>query len=88
MGQVLEWEVLAKRVSSDNYWLVSDPRKAPEHSKPPIFKAINSIYVISIVALGDRSWLETLAALYHSLSRYMNPWILHRLGSSRCLALL
>jgi hypothetical protein len=59
--------------SSDNHRLELDPRQAPEHIKPPTFKAINYIYVISIVALSGRIWLETLAALYHSLSRYMNP---------------
>jgi hypothetical protein len=47
--------------------------QAPEHYKPPTFKAINFIYVISIVALSGRSWLETLAALYPSLSKYINP---------------
>jgi hypothetical protein len=35
-----------------------------------------------------RSWVKTLLHQYHSLSRYMNPWILHRLWSNRCLALL
>jgi hypothetical protein len=73
--------------SSDKHWLESDPKQAPKHYKPPTFKAINSIYVISIVALSGRSCLETLAALYHSLFRDMNPWILHRPGSSRCLVL-
>jgi hypothetical protein len=59
--------------SSDKHLLESDPRQAPKHIKPPTFTAINYIYVITIVALSGRSWLETLAALYHSLSRYMNP---------------
>jgi hypothetical protein len=53
-------------------------RQAPEHYKPPTFKAINYICYMCIVALSGRSWLEPLAALYHSLSRYMNPWILCR----------
>jgi hypothetical protein len=53
-------------------------RQAPEHYKPPYFKAINYICYICIVALSGRSWLEPLAALYHSLSRYMNPRILCR----------
>jgi hypothetical protein len=35
-----------------------------KHYKSHTFKAISSIYVISIVALSGRSWLETLAALY------------------------
>jgi hypothetical protein len=48
-------------------------RQALEHYKPPTFKAINYIYVICIVPLNGRSWIETLAALYRSLSRYMNP---------------
>jgi hypothetical protein len=30
-------------------------RQAPEHYKPPTFKAINYIYVICIVALSGRS---------------------------------
>jgi hypothetical protein len=41
-------------------------RQAPEHYKPLTLKAINYIYVICIVALTGRSWLETLAVLYHS----------------------
>jgi hypothetical protein len=53
-------------------------RQALEHYKPPTFKAINYICYIYIVALSGKSRLEPLAALYHSLSRYMNPWILCR----------
>jgi hypothetical protein len=53
-------------------------RQARKHYRPPTFKAINYLYVLCIVALSGRSWMETLAALYHSLSRYMNPWILYR----------
>jgi hypothetical protein len=30
-------------------------RQAPEHYKPPTFKAINYIYVICIIALSGRS---------------------------------
>jgi hypothetical protein len=52
-------------------------RQAPEHYKPPTFKEINYLcYMYCYI-----KWQElfgTLAALYHSLSRYMNPWILCR----------
>jgi hypothetical protein len=36
-GQVLGWEMLTKRGSSNKHWLVSDPRQALEHYKPPNF---------------------------------------------------
>jgi hypothetical protein len=36
-GQVLEWEMLTKWVSSNKQGIVSDPRQAPEHYKSPNF---------------------------------------------------
>jgi hypothetical protein len=40
-----------QRVSSDNYWLVLDPRQAPEHSKPPTLQKQLSIYIYVIYVL-------------------------------------
>jgi hypothetical protein len=80
--------MLAKRVSSDKHWLESDSRQAPEHYKTPYFSKQILYMCYMYCCITYKSWLETLAALYHSLSRDMNPWILHRPRSNRCLVLL
>jgi hypothetical protein len=71
--KVLEWEMLAKQVSSDKHWLESDPKQAPKHYKPPTFKAINYIYVVTIVALVvGVGWKPLL----HYIILCLDIWIL------------
>jgi hypothetical protein len=80
--------MLAKRGSSNKHWLVLDPRQAPEYYKTPYFSKQIIYMCYMYCCIMYRSWLETLAALYHSLSRDIKSWILCRPGSSRCLVLL